>query len=901
MTTPLSTGGGTSAVAASAHAACERFRRTDPLVTRMNRRALAAKVGAPDLGAGIPEARWMRAMTFEALVRHKDFVSELLTTAVGRLRLPRPTAVRIRSGRVNVAVTAEELALAHAAAVTDGAATMLSSLAVPFLHLEHVEGGATEVKPDFAIVCPRTEDDEIVGSWLIMGDAKDYERVRSRIDDGRLLKGFLQVALGAESAANWSRLPAGMQVHRCGALAVPRNNFLRPEALVERLDDHRAEVRARAQERLQAGEGVDFHSLTADRIRDHLEHLEAAFDPAACTTCNLFSYCRDELRSGVSPESLLIEIGVDRLLHPALVPLVEGTGPAGEAPAATIAQVQATLSGFPVRAARRRTDPAGLPGTVNVVLAKSDSAALGVYGIALQRVTATGPGAWVRREFYDPQSPDTRRAVMGLLGSELSSAMAELQAAAGLDGEPEPVHVVVPDKPTADLLVAMADSLAGVEISRLRWQRDEEMGREPQTFDGGRATIPPALTPEQRLAVSFLLEEDRARAMSLRQPIIDLRTVLVSHLVPGGPASDSGRLDYLLRWAVAGERLDHQEVSDEIAQQRSTPGARLSNVESDDIHRAQKEPERYTALVRAAVDYKIDVLERALTFLATLPDSRLGEAHRHLEGAAQTVWRRRMSLQASDLVRFSRTYRTWRNAHVDMMADDEACFAQLSALADPAAALDRAQDAGVRDLAVATVVSVEPVRLAVGSRRLVHGCTVVALHVNGEAVVERNPTTLRIQKGSFKVQHLPVGMLVAEDGVDGLRWTPPDGGLDLAVGDRLVLADVEWFGGTLSSGHEIKVNRPAVDTRSAPKPDCEPESYANSPDEHRWCCRPHVAVEAEFADLLAERRERGELNPQAWPPVVDDERFDIVAAETDLAVPLTVTTPPDGRTMDDHE
>ncbi len=832
MTTPLSTGGGSSAVAASAHAACERFRRTDPLVTRVNRRALAAKIGAPDLGAGIPEARWMRAMTFEALVRHKDFVSELLTMAVGRLDLPRPEGVRIRSGRVNLATTADELALAHATAVADGMATMLTSLAVPFLHLEHVQG-ATEVKPDFAIVCPRNKDGA-TGSWLIMGDAKDYERVRSRIDDGRLLKGFLQVALGAESAAAWSRLPAGMEVHRCGALAVPRNNFLRPEALVERLDDHRAEVRVRAEERLAAREGVDFNALTADQIRRHLEHLEAAFDPATCTTCNLFTHCRKELRSGVSPESLLIEIGVDRLLHPALVPLVEGTGPAGEAPAVTVAQVRATVSGLPVWSARRRTDPAGLPGTVNVVLAKSDSAALGVYGIALQRVTATDPGAWMRREFTDPQSPDTRRAVMGMLGAALSEAMAELTSAAGAGREPNPVHIVVPDKPTADLLVAMADSLAGVEISRLRWQRDEDMGRIPRTFDGGEATIPPALTPEQRLAVSFLLEEDRARAMSLRQPMVDLRTVLGSHVVAGGPASDSGRLDYLLRWAEATDRLNHQEVSDEIARQRSTPGARLSNVESDDIHRARKDPERYAALVRAAVDYKIDVLERTLMVLGRLPDSRLREAHRHLEGAAQAVWRRRMHLQASDLVRFSRTYRTWRNAHVDMLAADEACSAHLAALADPAAALDRAQDAGVRDLAVATVVSIEPLRLAVDSRRLGDGSTVVALHVNGEAVVEKAPTTLKVQKGSFKLQHLAIGTLVAEDGVDGLHWTPTDGGLQLAVGDRLVLADVGWFGGALNSGHEIKVNRPSVDTRSAPKADCEPESYTRAPDEHRW-------------------------------------------------------------------
>src|SRR4051812_14829804 len=64
-------GGGSSAVAASSHAACARFRGTDPLITSRTRRALAREVGAKDEFGGIPEARWMRAMTFERLVRDK--------------------------------------------------------------------------------------------------------------------------------------------------------------------------------------------------------------------------------------------------------------------------------------------------------------------------------------------------------------------------------------------------------------------------------------------------------------------------------------------------------------------------------------------------------------------------------------------------------------------------------------------------------------------------------------------------------------------------------------------------------------------------------------------------------------------------------------------------------------
>ena len=65
-------------------------------------------------------------------------------------------------------------------------ATLITSLATPFPGMEHADS-ATPVKPDFAIVARRKD---APGTWLIMGDAKDYERVRSRIDDGRLLQGF---------------------------------------------------------------------------------------------------------------------------------------------------------------------------------------------------------------------------------------------------------------------------------------------------------------------------------------------------------------------------------------------------------------------------------------------------------------------------------------------------------------------------------------------------------------------------------------------------------------------------------------------------------------------------------------------------------------------------------------
>lgn len=66
-------GGASSAVAASAHASCARFRGTDPLITGISRRKLAQDVGySKGLESTIPLLRWMRAMRFEELVGTRD-------------------------------------------------------------------------------------------------------------------------------------------------------------------------------------------------------------------------------------------------------------------------------------------------------------------------------------------------------------------------------------------------------------------------------------------------------------------------------------------------------------------------------------------------------------------------------------------------------------------------------------------------------------------------------------------------------------------------------------------------------------------------------------------------------------------------------------------------------------
>ena len=80
-------------------------------------------------------------------------------------------------------------------------------------------------------------------------------------------------------------------------------------------------------------------------------------------------------------------------------------------------------------------------------------------------------------------------------------------------------------------------------------------------------------------------------------------------------------------------------------------------------------------------------------------------------------------------------------------------------------------------------------------------------------------------------------------------------------------------------------------------------SYGDDPANHQWCCKPHAASEAEWSDELAARRARGELNPQAWPPVIDSDAFDVNASDEILPDPAATPgeQPPDELSMDDLE
>lgn len=919
------TGGATSAIAASSHAGCARFRGTDPLITGVTRRKLAQHVGySKGPQSTIPLLRWMRAMTFERMVRDKRFASEVVTVAVGALELPRPKAVVVADAQVNAAKTATILGQAHTAAVRHGNATLVHELAVPFPGLEGEN--ATDTRPDFAVVAPRVPDKSgaVSGSWLILGDAKDYQRVRSHIDDGRLLKGFLQVALGAESAARWTKLPTGMSVHGFGVLAVPRNTSLSPTAVIEDLTDHRAEVRMRVAER--AAE-VAAYSLGGDQrdgieagastgvdgdLAAHLNHLQATYSPDSCPSCDMFIYCRAELQSSADPGDLLIELGIRPEERRHAVGLVDGVTSVGRVATSVRHQIEATVTGRGVWSGQRRLDPIGQPGTIHVVVAKSDGATLGVYGIGIQRVTTDGAEPWTVSVFDNPDSDRTRRSIMKSLGEEIDKALAEQVRTAAVDRSP--VHIVVPDSPTSDLLVSIADSVAGKELSRLRWARDQRQGRPALTFNGEQAVLPPRLTERERVAVSFLLEQDRARTMKVRSTIVDLRAALAGLVTAGGPAVNSLRLDYLAPWSeLTSAPIDHRSLAEVIEKSDHAVGAQLSPTMSNAIHEAftgarqglprPADPAAYDDLVRAEIGYKIEVFNRAFaTLTGEFETSRLRDIVRAVEGDAQRVWRRRLELHAFDLVRFGRTTRVWRNNSVPLLEADQMFDAQVTVLTSPLAAYDAAQDAGIRPVALARVTDLEPLTLEVDSRRIGDESRIVALHHNGNALIEAEVVTSKTMKGSFKFSHMPIGGLSAvEEAPRRFTWMPRhDPGF--ALGDELVVADFAWF--SENSGDAwLCVARPRVDTSSAPRIDCQPESFGEDPANHQWCCKPHEEAEAEWSDILAGRRARGEMNPEVWPPVIDPDGFDVSAVGEALPDPTDrpAEEPPEDLTMDDVE
>ncbi|MHB1430493.1 MAG: hypothetical protein ACYCVZ_00020 [Streptosporangiaceae bacterium] len=451
-------------------------------------------------------------------------------------------------------------------------------------------------------------------------------------------------------------------------------------------------------------------------------------------------------------------------------------------------------------------------------------------------------------------------------------------------------------------------------MSRLRWQRDKDQDRPALTFDGETAVIPPPLPERDRTAVSFLLEQDRARTMRSRIPIADLRATLAALVTAGGPAVNSLRADYLYPWAISGgEAIRFRAHGALIEKSPHTVGAQLTTPRSNAIHEAftgdrpglprPARPAVYDSLVREELAYKTDVFDKCVAALdSEFAASRLRAAVRLVEGDSQAVWRRRLGLHAFDLVRFSRTSRFWRNDNVPLLEADKRFVDHLTTLTSPLAAHDAAVDAGNQHVATARVVGTAPYVLEIGSRRIGDGFRVVALHVNGEPCVEQPAVTVKIQKTSFKISDMAIGLLT-EISADPrqFEWDPHhDPGV--AVGDELVVADFAWFSTNVGDAF-LNVPRPGIDQRSAPRPDCTPESYGDDPARHQYCCKPHEASEAEWSDELAARRAAGRLNPQTWPPIVDSDAFDVAAIGDELPDPAATpaVAPPEDLSMDDVE
>ena len=225
--------------------------------------------------------------------------------------------------------------------------------------------------------------------------------------------------------------------------------------------------------------------------------------------------------------------------------------------------------------------------------------------------------------------------------------------------------------------------------------------------------------------------------MRLRNPIVDLRRVLNAHMVAGGPSADTGRLDYLVRWAEATGRSTTAPSPTRSPRRRTRPGrACRTRTRTPSTPRCG---DRVATPRRTAGSSRRRSTTRSTSSSAPSPCSIGARTRSCGTCTARSKPTRRRSgaagsrCEASDLVRFSRTYRSWRNAQVDMLDADGACDAQLRALADFEVADDLAQDPGTRPVAVATVASTVPFRLEIASRRFVDGTTIVALHINRQA------------------------------------------------------------------------------------------------------------------------------------------------------------------------
>ena len=252
-----------------------------------------------------------------------------------------------------------------------------------------------------------------------------------------------------------------------------------------------------------------------------------------------------------------------------------------------------------------------------------------------------------------------------------------------------PIHLVVPDRPTADLLATAADSLAGVELSRLRWQHDLDSGRPALTFDGEPATVPDPLAHRRAARGQLPARGGPGAGDEPADPASwTCAAVLASHLVhgrtvPSTPAvwtTSSPGPRPATRWTTGWSPTRSPSRPRPPARGCPTPRRTRSTrpaATSDDCGPT-------TALVRRRRwTYRIEVLERALAVLdgtgclpAAQRSSRPGGSTPRWCGAAGSRCRPPTWCGSPGPTP------NWRNSQVDMLDADRKCFDQLTALAD---------------------------------------------------------------------------------------------------------------------------------------------------------------------------------------------------------------------------
>ena len=363
----------------------------------------------------------------------------------------------------------------------------------------------------------------------------------------------------------------------------------------------------------------------------------------------------------------------------------------------------------------------------------------------------------------------------------------------------------------------------------LRWTRDDGTIVTLRSTRGDRSSPSTArrrpcrsrCDDAARLAVSFLLEEDRARAFDLRQPVVD-------------PAEGAGRRT----WSRAGHRrrrpsrlprrlgrgteegLDHRRCRTRSRTVPRTAGARLSRDASDEIHRAGRPTRGDPSATSDLVTRRSSTASTScsapspswkgaptLGLRAGVPRAG-GRCSGGVGTPARAAGLRPRAVLADVPLLAQRTGRhARRRPQVRRPARDAASTSDWPATAArrrrtaPHAGRGRVDRAGAAGGRVATVRRRHPVVL-------LHRAGRRWSRTRGDA--DDPEDQLQVRPGARS------GGSRTTATTTGLLWSPGVAPT-LEVGDRVVLAEAEWLSASYKSGHEFAVSRPTIDGLAAPQ------------------------------------------------------------------------------------